>query len=188
MTDTTDQIAELEREIYEKKQQLAELYRQSDDEPVEDHELVGSDGEAVHLSEVFDGRDDLIVIHNMGKGCSYCTTWADGFQGVLDHLEDRARFVVVSPDDPETQREFAESRDWSFDMFSDQTGEFTEAMGYTTEDGYWPGFSAFRRDDEGDIYRTGDREFGPGDDFCSIWHFFDLLADGADGWQPKYQY
>lgn len=28
----------------------------------------------------------------------------------------------------------------------------------------------------------------PGDDFCTLWHFFDLLPGGAAGWTPKFSY
>jgi len=38
------------------------------------------------------------------------------------------------------------------------------------------------------IRRVSDTGFHPGDDFCPIWHFFDLLPEGADGWQPQYKY
>jgi hypothetical protein len=38
------------------------------------------------------------------------------------------------------------------------------------------------------IFRVSDAGFQPGDDFCAIWHFFDLLPEGATGWQPQYKY
>jgi hypothetical protein len=38
------------------------------------------------------------------------------------------------------------------------------------------------------IVRMSDASFSPGDDFCSVWHFFDLIPEGAAGWQPKYNY
>jgi hypothetical protein len=50
-----------------------------------------------------------------------------------------------------------------------------------------PGVSVFRRQNEG-IVRVSDAPFSPGDDFCSVWHFFDLIPEGAAGWQPKYKY
>jgi len=40
----------------------------------------------------------------------------------------------------------------------------------------------------GGIVRVSDASFSPGDDFCSVWHFFDLIPEGAAGWQPKYNY
>ncbi|HEY1431622.1 MAG TPA: hypothetical protein VGF39_08355 [Stellaceae bacterium] len=45
----------------------------------------------------------------------------------------------------------------------------------------------FRRRGQ-EIYRVSDTGFGPGDDFCAIWSFFDLLPEGADDWQPQYKY
>ena len=42
-------------------------------------------------------KRDLIVIHNMGASCPYCTLWADGFNGIYDHLADRAAFVALQP-------------------------------------------------------------------------------------------
>ena len=39
------------------------------------------------LLDLFGDRDTLLAIHNMGQGCRYCTLWADGFNGLLPHLE-----------------------------------------------------------------------------------------------------
>jgi hypothetical protein len=35
---------------------------------------------------------------------------------------------------------------------------------------------------------TSDTSFSPGDDFCNVWHLFDLIPEGASGWQPKLGY
>ena len=35
------------------------------------------------------------------------------------------------------------------------------------------------------IVRVADTGFEPGDDFCALWHLFDLLPEGAAGWQPE---
>jgi hypothetical protein len=35
---------------------------------------------------------------------------------------------------------------------------------------------------------TSDTSFSPGDDFCNVWHLFDLIAEGASGWLPKFGY
>jgi hypothetical protein len=70
-------------------------------------------------------------------------------------------------------------------MVSDRGGDFTSDMGFKTEkDGYWPGVSAFHKNEDGTIDRTGKAVFGPGDDFCPPWHFFDLLQGGAGDWEP----
>ena len=123
----------------------------------------------------------------MGASCPYCTLWADGFNGVFDHLSSRAAFVLSSPDTPEQQQKFAASRGWRFPMVSYQDTTFAEDMGYRPNGRAMPGVSVFKRQ-AGKIVRVADTSFSPGDDFCSVWHFFDLIPEGAAGWQPKYQY
>ena len=181
------QIEALSKEIFEKKQKLSELRRQRPAELVENYEFTTVAGTST-LSELFQDKEDLIVIHNMGKGCSYCTMWADGFESSLAHLQNRAAFVISSPDSPEVQLEFAESRNWNIPMVSTEKNSFVADMGYQQETHTMPGVSVFWKDGDGKIYRTNQDIFGPGDDFNAVWHFFDLLKDGANDWQPKHSY
>lgn len=186
------ELERLEKEIRERQAAMTSLLKEWAGAPVEDYALQGSDGAPVRLSELFGDKDDLIVVHNMGKGCAYCTTWADGFNGVVPHLEDRAAFVVVSPDSPDVQRTFAASRDWRFRMASSAGSTFTADMGYSSEkDGktwYMPGYSTFRRDPDGSIRRVGRDFFGPGDRYLSIFHMFDMLDGGTGDWYAKHSY
>ncbi len=195
MPDPSAEIESLERELYmeqqemfEKQRRLAELKRGQPRQVVEDHLLAAAGGGTVRLSELFGDKDDLIVIHNMGRGCTYCTLWADGFNGSVDHLENRAAFVVVSPDAPEVQQEFAASRGWRFRMLSNQGSGFTEAMGYGKPGAWQPGVTTFRRREDGAVERVATSPLGPGDPFCATWHLFGLLAGGAGGWEPKVRY
>jgi predicted dithiol-disulfide oxidoreductase (DUF899 family) len=64
------------------------------------HTLTTIEGE-VSLLDMFGVRDKLLLIHNMGQGCRYCTLWADGFNGFLPHLESIMSVVLVSKDPPE---------------------------------------------------------------------------------------
>lgn len=190
----TDDQPALEQAIREKEESLSRLRGEMNDlrrrwaalsAPVANYTLLGAAG-PVTLSELFGDKDDLIVVHNMGQGCAYCTLWADGFASVLPHLERRTAFVVSSPDDPATQRAFAGSRGWPFRMVSTQGSSFAHDMGYYVEgEGYWPGVSAFRRRADGSMVRVARDFFGPGDVYNNVWHFFDLLADGSNGWQPR---
>ncbi len=140
------------------------------------------------LADLFGDKNDLFVIHNMGASCAYCTLWADGFNGVYPHLANRAAFAVCSPDLPDTQRRFAAGRGWRFPMVSHQGTSFAADMGYRAESGGWlPGVSVFRRDGER-VLRVADTGLGPGDDFCAVWHFWDLLPEGRAGWGPRFNY
>ena len=187
MTDLAYEVERLEQEIAERSERLAEPKRQLPPTPVSDYTLTGPDG-PVKLSQLFGQGRDLIVIHNMGKGCRYCTLWADGWNGILPHLENRAAFVVVTPDSPETQAQIAGSRGWNFRMISTHGSSFTEDMGFKSEKGWLPGVSTFHRNNDGGIVRVARAGFGPFDSFCSAWHLFGLLKDGVNGWEPKYRY
>src|SRR5262249_32716585 len=109
------------------------------------------------------------------------------FNGFLPHIESRAAFVLASPDDPDKQDKFKASRDWRFRMVSYGKSTFAADMGYRGEDGHHPGVSVFRKR-AANIYRVSDTSFSAGDDFCAIWHFFDLIPEGTGGWAPKYKY
>ncbi len=188
-TKTDNEIDELEYQLQELKQKVAELRRQRPREEVRDYQLLDSEGREVSLSRLFGDQSDLILVHNMGRNCSYCTMWADGFTGLLPHLKSRAAFVLTSPDKPEAQKEFVRSRGWNFPVYSTAGTSFTADMGFDDEkEGLMPGVSVFTKKSDGKIYRVSRAEFGPGDDFCAVWHFFDLLPEGIAGWEPQFSY
>jgi predicted dithiol-disulfide oxidoreductase (DUF899 family) len=183
------------QEIEALQAQLKTLQAEVEPQVVEDYVLAGWDG-PVRLSELFGAKRDLIVIHNMGTGCPACTMWADGFNGVYDHLASRAALAVASPDPVATQKTFAAGRGWRFPMVSYEGSRFAEDMGYReigadpVDDklgGWNPGVSVFRRDGER-ILRLSDAEFGPGDGFCVVFSLFDLIPDADPTWRPRYSY
>lgn len=147
---------------------------------------------SVLLDDLFGDRKDLIVIHNMGRACSYCTLWADGLNGILPHLESRTAVVLMNGDSPDVQQEFAKSRSWNFRMISDADITFTQDMGFADiENGkksLMPGFTTFHRDEDGTITRIASDFFGPGDMYMPIFPMFDLLHHGQADWQPQYSY
>jgi predicted dithiol-disulfide oxidoreductase (DUF899 family) len=182
------QVLSLDNQLQELKRRIATLRRQRPAEEVGDYLLKHWSGAQVPLSHLFGGKQSLILIHNMGNSCSYCTMWADGFNGMFAHLSDRAAFAVTSPDEPAEQRAFAESRGWRFPMYSVQGTSLAKDMGFESrDDGLMPGVSIFQKS-SGKIVRVNQAQFGPGDDFCPIWHFFELLPSGVDGWEPKDAY
>jgi predicted dithiol-disulfide oxidoreductase (DUF899 family) len=188
-SDVMSRIGELQKRIMANRKELASLRLALPKEEVPDYAFLGHDESEVRLSDLFGQHNELIVIHNMGKSCAYCTLWADGFNGILDHLESRAAFIVISSDDPATQRAFAESRGWKFRMLSAGESAFTKDMEFENEDKkYMPGFSTFHKDDDGLIFRTAHDYFGPGDPYCGIWHLFELLPQGVNDWRPKFKY
>ena len=186
---TKSRIEELEKEILDKKKELAELRRAQPRESVKDFSFETKSG-PVNLSELFEGRPDLLIIHNMGQACRHCMLWADGFNGVLPHLQNRTSVVMVNGDPLDQHEKFANDRGWNFKCVRDASGEFSKAMGMHGEEpgSFWPGATGFTKDADGTIRRVASAEFGEGDDFCATWHLLDLLADGWNGWEPRYRY
>jgi predicted dithiol-disulfide oxidoreductase (DUF899 family) len=187
-TDTDRRTDDLEYQIQELQSQLAELRAARPGQAVRDWAFRLPAGASTTLSALFGGRDRLVLIHNMGRTCPFCTMWADGFNGLLPHLRDGAAFAVSSPDDPETQRAFAASRGWTFPMVS-APRDFIAEMGFLDPvEGLMPGVSTFVRGADGRIVRVGRAEFGPGDAFCPVWHFWELFPGGAGEWEPRLSY
>ena len=182
-----ERLAAYRREIVGIRAKMRALQTEREPQAVRDYEF-GTPRGTTRLSELFGKQDDLIVIHNMGKSCPCCTLWADGYNGVYEHLANRAAFVVSSPDSPLVQQDFATSRGWKFRMVSHEGTSFAKDMGYRAKSGGWmPGISVFRRD-AGRILRLSDAAFDQGDDFCIVWHILDLFPEGKGEWAPKYSY
>jgi predicted dithiol-disulfide oxidoreductase (DUF899 family) len=185
--DTHEKLAALRAQIAELRQKMREAQASVEPEPVQDYVFAAPQG-AIRLSQLFGAKRDLFVIHNMGRSCVQCTLWADAFNGAYPHIANRAAFVVSSPDPPDVQQSFAANRGWRFPIVSHQGSSFAADMGYRSASGGWlPGVSVFGRNADR-ILRVADTGFEPGDDFCAVWHLFDLLPEGAAGWQPKYSY
>ena len=102
-------LSDYRRQIAVIREKMRETLAAVEPQPVQDYELANNAG-AVRLSELFGDHEDLI--HNMGVTCSYCTLWADGYNGIHPHVVTRAGFAVSSPDRPTVQKKFAESRGW----------------------------------------------------------------------------
>jgi predicted dithiol-disulfide oxidoreductase (DUF899 family) len=185
--ETRTKLAAMRERIAAIREDMRQLQATIEPQPVEDYAFAAPSG-SVRLSQLFGDKAELFVIHNMGKRCVYCTLWADGFNGIYDHLADRAAFVVTSPDRPEVQRAFAEERGWRFPMASHDGTSFAADMGYRADNGgFLPGVSVFGKRN-GRLVRLSDTRLGPGDDFCALWHFLDLLPEGRGEWQPRYRY
>lgn len=182
------QIANLEKEIRSRKQQLAELRRKVTPIIVHNYTFLDFKRNEVLLSDLFGDKQELLVIFNMGKGCRYCTLWADGFNGLTRHLENRAGFVMVTPDKPEIAEEFATSRGWRFTIVSDSESTFRPDLGLRSENNVWPAAGTFTKNADNNISMRSSAIFGPGDNYCAMWDLMDLFPSGWNKWEPEYSY
>jgi len=176
----------LEMEIMEKAQELAALRQAEEGAEVEDYSFATHHGE-IRLSDLFAGRKRLLMIHNMGQGCRYCTLWADGINGILDHLEDAMVVALVSKDPPDLQRRMALDRGWKFRLASHAGGDYMGEQCAMGEHANMPGAAVYQLED-GKIMRRGRTAFGPGDLYSPMWHFLSLAGIGMSDWTPQFHY
>ncbi len=186
MAEHATQIADLEQQIYKLTQELTELRKQHNGAAVPDYTFATAEGETSLLG-LFGQHDKLLVIHNMGQGCRYCTLWADGFNGFLPHLESAMSVVLVSKDDPQTQRRFANSRGWRFRLASHGGGDYIQQQTVMEGQQNAPGAVVYERRDD-TVLRRSSAVFGPGDLYCSAWNLLGLAGLGTDNWTPQFNY
>lgn len=174
MNQVIKDIEQLETEVMEKKEAIRKLRKQLKGEPVENYTFFTTEGEEITLLELFGDKTELFVIHNMGRHCSFCTMWADGFSGVYSRIIEKASFVVSSPDEPSDQKSFIEERGWTFPMVSTANAgnTFKKDFEKICTDG---GLSVFSKQEDGTILHHTKSYFEPGDEFGVIWNLLDLL-------------
>jgi predicted dithiol-disulfide oxidoreductase (DUF899 family) len=160
----------------------------------EGHQLIDRDFSfktskgSITLKQAFQDKDDLIVIHNMGTNCSWCTMWADGFNGVRDHLSNRSALLLLSPDPPEVVEQFAKNRGWGFPVASARDSGLNEFIQFGESNNADPGFSTFYKDASGAISRISTECFGDFDLFSPVWHMIARLKNGVNDWEPQFDY
>ena len=181
-----ENIEALEKKIYALTQELSALRKASPGAQVRNYTFTTLEGET-DLLALFGNQDKLLMIHNMGQGCRYCTLWADGFNGLLEHLESAMSVVLVSKDTPEIQRRFANSRAWKFRLASHGGGEYIREQTAMPGADNMPGAVVYERDGE-QIYRKSQCVFGPGDLYCVMWSLLGLAGLGEEEWTPQYSY
>lgn len=130
----------------------------------------------VTLADLFGGHGQLLVYHLMfgpdwSEACKSCSFWADNFNGIDVHPAHRdTALVAVSRAPLATLEAYAKRMGWSFRWVSSGESEFN--FDYTVSSrpgeaemdynfgtikvgpGEMPGFSAFRRSDDGAVYHT----------------------------------
>ena len=179
-------IRDIEMQIRQLMEKLALLQQTNRGDEVKNYSFPTLEGET-NLLELFGENDKLLVIHNMGQGCRYCTLWADGFNGFLPHLESTISVVLVSKDAPKLQRKFANSRGWRFRLASHGGGDYIQEQSIMKDSNNMPGAVVYERDGD-KIYRKNDCVFGPGDIYCSMWSLLGLAGLNETNWTPQFAY
>jgi predicted dithiol-disulfide oxidoreductase (DUF899 family) len=177
-----EEIKALERRIYEDTCRIAELWAQQEPEPFEDFTLHTSEGPRP-LSSFVGAKGRLLVIHNMGEVCEYCTMWADVLTACIPWTTEETGWLLVNGDSPEQQAKHKAAWGWPYAMAQDPDGEFTTACGFLTVEGRHPACSAFEVID-GQLHRQGRTMFGPQDRFNPVWPLLALFPGAANEYEP----
>ena len=169
-----------------------------------DYVFEGANGKQT-LSELFAGRQQLIVYHLMfdpswEEACSRCSFWADNFNGVLVHLNQRdVTLVAISRAPFAKLAAFQQRMGWSFDWVSSFGNDFNRDyhVSFTPDElehgeiiyNYAPvktsmterpGISVFYKDQAGRIFHTYSC-YSRGLDMLNVaYHYLDLTPKGRD--------
>ena len=157
------------------------------------------------LAELFAGRQQLIVYHLMfdpswEEACSRCSFWADNFNGVLAHLNQRdVSLVAISRAPFAKLAAFQKRMGWSFNWVSSFANDFNHDyhVSFTPEQlaqgeviynyrlvknsmSERPGISVFYKDPGGTIFHTYSC-YARGLDMLNVaYHYLDLTPKGRD--------
>jgi len=157
------------------------------------------------LSELFDGRSQLIVYHFMfgpdwDAGCKHCSFWADNFDRIIVHLNHRDVTMVAASRAPWGKLEKYKKRmGWNFKWVSSGNTDFNfdyhvsftpeeEAkkksfFNYKIQDpesSDREGASVFFKDAKGNVFHTYSTYARGIDMVNAAYHYLDLVPKGRD--------
>jgi predicted dithiol-disulfide oxidoreductase (DUF899 family) len=157
------------------------------------------------LAELFGKRSQLLVYHFMfnpaaSAGCPHCSFWADNFNGIGVHLEQRdVSFVAISRAPLAKIEAFKKRMGWGFKWLSSAANDFnfdygvsftpeqlkigTAVYNYTKVESDSPdreGISAFFKDAKGVVHHTYSCYSRGIDMVNGAYQFLDLAPKGRD--------
>ena len=157
----------------------------------------------LRLSALFERPDETVVLmHFMfgkkqAKPCPMCTLWADGYDGIVPHLDRRVRFAVVVAGDVAAFRDYARSRGWrNLRVLSSGDASLKRDFGFEDAEGaQQPGASVFRLGADGrprHFYSVSamltPSQFRGMDQLTPFWSFLDLTPEGRGDFMPMRSY
>jgi predicted dithiol-disulfide oxidoreductase (DUF899 family) len=155
----------------------------------------GPDGKQT-LPELFDGRSQLIVYHFMfgpswEAGCPHCSHWADNFNSIIVHLNQRdVTMIAVSRAPYSKLAAYQKRMGWNFKWFSsaDTDFNFDYHVSFTPEElAKKEAFYNYARQDPGSSEREGVSVFYK-DSTGSVFHTYSTYARGIDMLNVDYHY
>ncbi len=144
----------------------------------------------------------LIVYQYMYGGaqsepCFMCTMWVDGFNGVAQHIGQKANIVVVAQAEIGSFRDWGRTRGWhNLRLLSSAGSTFKTDLKFADEaDRQFSGISVFSRAPNGSpshFYSAyalmSPGEFRGIDLISPVWNLLDLTPKGRGDWLPSLAY
>ena len=191
-----------EKEFTRLRDELARERRELPWERVDKQYVFEAPEGRVTLADLFGRHGQLIVQHFMfgpdwNEGCPSCSFWADNFNGIDVHLAHRdTAFVLVSRAPLAKLEAYRKRMGWTFRWVSSLGNDFNFDYRVSFKPGEQaieynfdtikphgeenPGLSAFRRGDDGAVYRTYST-YGRGLDVLNgTYHLLDMTSKGRD--------
>lgn len=194
-----------EKEFTRLRDQLSKERRELPWVKVEKAYVFDSPGGKESLSDLFEGKSQLVVYHFMygpdwEEGCPSCSFWADNFNGIVIHLNHRdINLVAVSRAPLEKLEAYRKRMGWSFKWVSSYGSDFNwdynvsftpeemekekmyynyRMMSFPSDEG--PGISVFYKNDKGEIFHTYSCYQRGLDMLNGAYHYMDLAPKGRD--------
>jgi predicted dithiol-disulfide oxidoreductase (DUF899 family) len=194
-----------EKEFTRARDRLSEARRALPWEAVEkEYMFDGPDGRQ-SLAELFDGRSQLVVYHFMfgpadAAGCPHCSFWADNFNAIVPHLNQRDVTLVAVSRAPLSKLEAYKQRmGWTFKWVTSGSTSFNFDFqaSFTPQElaakrAYYnfhqqnpghedrEGVSVFHRDASGRVFHTYSTYARGIDLLNTAYNFLDLVPKGRD--------
>jgi predicted dithiol-disulfide oxidoreductase (DUF899 family) len=194
-----------EKEFTRLREQLSQERRDLPWEAVTKDYVFDGPGRKETLSELFDGRSQLIVYHFMfgpdwEAGCPHCSFWADNFNEIIVHLNQRdVTMIAASRASYGKLAAYKKRMGWSFKWVSSNGGDFNfdYQASFTPEEiagkQAWynfakqdpgiaerEGVSVFHKDASGRLFHTYSTYARGIDILNTAYHYLDLVPKGRD--------
>jgi predicted dithiol-disulfide oxidoreductase (DUF899 family) len=129
-TDVKNELLRLEKEHTRRSDELARLRRQLPWVRIEKDYRFDTDAGTRTLAQLFDGRSQLVIYNFMfgpdyDAGCPVCSSIADSFNGVVEHLKARdVTMICVSRAPLDRLLAYRQRMGWDFNWASSYDSDF----------------------------------------------------------------
>ena len=200
-------LLETEKEVTRQKDVLSQRRRELPWVKIDEQYVFQGEDGPVTLSQLFEGRSQLVVQHFMfgpdwDEGCVGCSFLSDHVDDAFQHLYHHdVSFVAISRAPHEKLSEFKKRMGWKFNWVSSYANDFNRDFGVSIlpedveagtpvnvnfelvtgrEAGEIPGTSVFAKDDDGTVYHTYST-YGMGDEqLLNTYNLLDIAPLGRN--------